>query len=220
MLNYLSKVKISPNILLISVIFILGFLFIINNNPKAYNECFSNKYQCPNILIQKDNKIYLYNSKEVKVPGVNPIVFNNLDDYIEYTKWQRSQNIKCPILFLQHTYDTQGKSVYKARPDPLDLQGGLNQNAPIDSAIDKKITKLRDASRNDPPYNKNLYPGFDPDNQYIGEDTPLDKMYHMNMEGKSPNPMDSNWGGGNFTQSLIDQGYYKDNLVTRPNMKS
>ena len=25
--------------------------------------------------------------------------------------------------------------------------------------------------------------------------------------------MDSNWGGGNFTQSLIDQGYYKQDEV-------
>jgi hypothetical protein len=29
----------------------------------------------------------------------------------------------------------------------------------------------------------------------------------------SPNPMDHNWGGAEFTQSLIDQGYYKDNEV-------
>ena len=30
----------------------------------------------------------------------------------------------------------------------------------------------------------------------------------------SPNPMDENWGGAAFTQSLIDKGYYKDNEVS------
>ncbi len=30
----------------------------------------------------------------------------------------------------------------------------------------------------------------------------------------SPNPMDSNWGGGQYTQSLVDQGYYADNEVS------
>ena len=38
-------------------------------------------------------------------------------------------------------------------------------------------TKLLDSNRND-PYNENAYPGFDPDNQYIGITSPLDKMYH------------------------------------------
>jgi hypothetical protein len=52
---------------------------------------------------KKDNKFYLYNSKVVKVPGVNPVVFNNLEDYVEFIEWQRSQNINCPVLFLQQT---------------------------------------------------------------------------------------------------------------------
>ena len=29
----------------------------------------------------------------------------------------------------------------------------------------------------------------------------------------SPDAMDSNWGGAQYTQSLIDKGYYKDNNV-------
>ena len=154
----------------------------------------------------------LHNSKLAKIPGVNPIRFNNLEDYIEYTNWQRSQGIKCPILFLQHTYDAQGESVYKVRPSPTDLQGGLSSDAPIDQSS-KKVTKLVDAARNDPPYNKNSYPGFDPQNQYVGLTTPLDKLFHENQQDKSPNPMDPNWGGGNYTQALIDKGYYKEDEV-------
>ena len=219
MLKYLSKVKFTPFTIFILLVFILGLIFVITNEPKPYNEGFGNKnYKCPNILIQKDNVIYLFNSNQVKVPGVNPIRFNNLEDYVEYINWQRNQGIECPILFLQRTFDAQGKSIYKVRPSPLNLQGGLDVNAPIDSYQKKDIVKLRDASRNDPPYNQNLYPGFDPDNQYIGENTPLDKLYHQNIDGKSPNPMDSNWGGGNFTQSLVDQGYYEKDVVTKPIM--
>jgi hypothetical protein len=31
--------------------------------------------------------------------------------------------------------------------------------------------------------------------------------------GKSANPMDPNWGGQDFTQTLVDTGFYKDNEV-------
>jgi hypothetical protein len=29
----------------------------------------------------------------------------------------------------------------------------------------------------------------------------------------SPNPMDPNWGGADYTQNLVDKGYYKENEV-------
>jgi hypothetical protein len=29
----------------------------------------------------------------------------------------------------------------------------------------------------------------------------------------SPNPMDPNWGGADYTQSLVDKGYYVDNEI-------
>jgi hypothetical protein len=47
-----------------------------------------------------------------------------------------------------------------------------------------------------------------------GEFTP-DMMldYITQSTGQSPNPMDTNWGGSDFTQALIDAGYYKDNSV-------
>ena len=70
-------------------------------------------------------------------------------------------------------------------------------------------TLLLDSTRNNPPYNKNQYPGFDPLNQYIGLDTPLDKMFHDNTNIISANPMDSNWGGKDYTNSLIEQGEYE-----------
>ena len=198
---------------IILLIFLFGLLFVTTNKPIPYYELFSNndKNQCPDILIQKEKFVYLYNSKMAEIPGINPVKFNNLEEYIEFTKWQRSQNIQCPVLFLQHSYDAQGNAVYKNRPSPLDLQGGLPPSPPL-NAVEAPKSKLIDANHGDPPFNKNSYPGFDPKNQYIGLDTPLDKIYHQNNE-ISPNPMDANWGGGQYTQSLIDKGYYKDNEV-------
>jgi hypothetical protein len=84
--------------------------------------------QCPDLLIQKGVQIYLYNTRVAKIPGVNPIIFANLEDYTEYIDWQHSQGIRCPVLFLQHSYDTQGQSTYRVRPSPFDLQGGLPPN--------------------------------------------------------------------------------------------
>jgi hypothetical protein len=64
-------------------------------------------------------------------------------------------------------------------------------------------------------YNKNSYPAFDANNQDIGLDTPLDKMFHENESSVSPNPMDTNWGGPEFTDQLIQKGFYKDNEVSK-----
>ena len=59
---------------------------------------------------------------------VNPVVFNDLEDYVEFLNWQKSQGIICPILFLQRSYNAQGKEEYKIRPSPFDKQGGLNSD--------------------------------------------------------------------------------------------
>ena len=81
--------------------------------------------RCPTILVQKDKAFFLYNPSVAEVPGVNPIQFSNLEEYVEFMEWQRSQGIHCPVLYLQNSYDTQGNSVYKIRPSVTDLQGGL-----------------------------------------------------------------------------------------------
>jgi hypothetical protein len=39
--------------------------------------------------------------------------------------------------------------------------------------------------------------------------------YITQSTGLSPNPMDSNWGGADFTQTLIDKGYFADSEVKR-----
>lgn len=207
-------------IISILIVFILGLYFTCNYSSKDIIEGFDvSKNSCPNILIQKGKELYLHNSRMAKIPGVNPIKFENLEEYVEFLDWQRSQNIKCPVLFLQHSYDAQGKPIYKFRPSPTDLQGGLPpvltygsdaQAIPL-SAQRPPQTKLVDASRDDPPYNTNSYPGYDPINLYQGEYTPLDKMFHeQETTGTaSTNPMDVNWGGVSFSETAVKQGLYK-----------
>ena len=139
-------------------------------------------------------------------------MFDNLNEYVDFTKWQRSQGIRCPVLFLQHSYNAQGRSVYKARPSPTELQGGLEEGKLTENRTLAPQTLLLNATRNNPPYNNDQFPGYDPDNQYIGLSTPLDKITNEG-EGISPNPMDTNWGGDKYTNALIKQGYYKENEV-------
>jgi len=202
---------------IIIIIFVLGLYYITcqNNIYESFKSGTNLPYRCANILIQKGSEYYLYNSKIAKVPGVNPLRFNHLDDYVEFTTWQRSQGIRCPILYVQESYDAQGNPEYKARPSPLNMQGGL-QNMPLGSQP-ADVSKLTDAGRDDPPYNKNSFPAFDAENQDIGLYTPLDKMYHETNNQVSPNPMDTTWGGSEYTQELVDAGYYEEDEVTQNN---
>ena len=195
---------------IIIAVFLLGLYFMCRPDLTEGFDNSSTGYRCPNVLIQKGTHFYLYNSKLSNVPGVNPITFDNLDDYTEFMDWQRSQGIRCPVLYLQESYDAQGNAVYNARPSPDNLMGGLPPVGPGS----QPITKLFDAGREDPPYNQNSYPAYDQQDQYIGLNTPLDQMYHETGSKVSPNPMDANWGGQAYTKKLVDDGYYKDDEVS------
>jgi hypothetical protein len=214
------------------VVFLIGLYFYAKNADPKYAEGLTNNttsgQRCPNLLIQKGSRFYLYNSKLAKVPGVNPIEFDNLEDYTEFLDWQKSQNIRCPVLYLQETYDAQGNPVYKARPSVSEPQAGLPPSIASSSGdiiMESSLgdanslaypdpSLLVDATRNDPPYNYNSYPAYDQTDYYIGKTTPLDAM-NVYEENKniSPDPMNPNWGGSSYTEELVDKGYYKDNEV-------
>jgi hypothetical protein len=227
-------------LIVIAIVFLLGLYFITQSNKVETFTSADIKIaeNCSDVLIQKGAELFLYNSKRLDVPGVNPIKFANLEEYVEFTEWQRSQGILCPVLFLQHAYDAQNNDVYKARLSPTDLRGGvpdLSMNPrimpapssyPVQGAGAPPIyrdpknaagieSQLIDATRDGKPYNQNDYPGFDAHDLYIGLTTPLDKLFNEPLEKISANPMDTNWGGAEFTQSLVDTGYYKDNEVSR-----
>ena len=215
------------------IVFFIGLYFYAKNARSGSFEGLTNNTinlkRCPDLLIQKGSSFYLYNSKLAQVPGVNPIEFNNLEDYTEFLNWQRSQGIKCPVLYLQQTYDAQGNPVYKVRPSVSEPQGGLPPSIASsegniipesslgypDSLAYPNPTLLVDATRNDPPYNTGGYPAYDQSSYYVGTTTPLDQM-NINQEHAkvSPDPMNDNWGGAAYTQSLVDKGYYKENEVS------
>jgi hypothetical protein len=198
-------------LIFIIVCFLLGIYFIINfdkrNNTNNILEGFiqsSDKkgFKCPNVLVQKGVKYYLYNSKLDSVPGVNPIQFDNLEDYVEFMDWQRSQGIRCPILYLQQSYNAQGQATYKIRPDPLDLQGGLPPAPPTTSSNSSTsyYTNSPMSSSNTTNINDNNV-------------TNITQQEAENMT-YSPNAMDDNWGGKQYTENLIQAGVYADNNVS------
>lgn len=182
-------------------IFLIGLLFCSSYKHSDVVENFENQDQCPNVLVQRGDKLMLLNTKKGKVPGINPIYFNNLEEYTEFVQWQQAMKIKCPILYFQQTYTTQGEKGFRMLPDPVEKQAGL----PISHVAQRQ--PLYDAGHDDPPYNKNSYPGADPEDQNIGVYTPLDKIYHSSKI-PSDSAMDSNWGGVATTMQSIDQGVY------------
>ena len=121
----------------IVVCVVAAIFFMVKTNGKEGFKKMTGKPSCPNILVQKGNKIYLYNNRLAEVPGVNPIVFNNLEEYTEFIDWQRSQGIRCPVLYLQEVIDASGKRVCKVRPCTLEPQGGL---PPSNSTIEGQGT--------------------------------------------------------------------------------
>jgi hypothetical protein len=219
---------------LLIVLFLIGLYFYAKGTDLTYtlSEGFKpqegNGVRCPNLLIQKGSRFYLYNSKLAEVPGVNPVEFNNLEDYSEFLDWQRSQNIRCPVLYLQETYDAQGNKVYKTRPSVFEPQAGLPPSIASSSGdmiLESNLgtpdvpaypnpTLLVDATRNDPPYNTNSYPAYDQTDYYIGTTTPLDMMdVAAEQAPVSADPMHTNWGGASYTEKLVADGYYKENEV-------
>jgi len=210
----------------ILAMFVVGLLFTMTHTSKSVREAFegnpdsdsgsgsgfgsnSNKNRCPNILIQKGAELYLHNSRLSNVPGVNPLKFNNLEEYVEFTDWQRGQGIRCPILYLQHSFDAQGKPVYKIRPSPLNLQGGLPPVAASGAVAASANANFIDHAAK-PPVNAGSYPAFDPMEPNAGSA----KGQTRKLKGLSANPMDPNWGGDSYTQSLIDAGKYAGDEVS------
>lgn len=208
--------------------FIVGILYYIK---PAFREALANSNEteielpydnCPNMLLEKDGKYYLFNKNKPYQEGTNPIVFTNLEDYSGFVQRENARGNKCPILFLQQSYNPQGEREYKIRPSPTDLQGGApvmpvnktDKNTYLN--MFKGTELLVDANQSNKPYNVNSFPAFDPMDQDVGDKTPLDLMDQIQWtKDKSPNPEDPNWGGNDYTKSLIESGYYRDNTVLR-----
>tara|TARA_B100000927_G_C16414552_1_gene448724 strand:- start:290 stop:1027 length:738 start_codon:yes stop_codon:yes gene_type:complete len=210
-------------------IFIVGILALLNNkeipgsrpnenDPELEN--FYNTPDCPNMLIKEGNKLLLLNTNKQREPGVNPKIFNNLDEYIKHLEVERVSGKKCPILFLQKEINTQGEEEYRIRPGPFDMEGGMQLSNGLYRSLERdggNIVPL-DANR-DGEYNKNQFPGFDGHNLHMGQYTTIDKVHDSTINGLySDNPMDSNWGGYFHTKAAVEAGKYKDREVVKPRL--
>ncbi len=209
----------------ILLVFVFGIVFIVNNHySKKSIETMENMGElsnkdkiaafnelCPNILIRKGKQLHLLNTRKAQIPGVNPIKFDNLEEYAEFVQYQKKMKVKCPILYYQETYNTQNSKGLRLLNDPLNPNGGLDSNMDIPKVEPVMRTapmvELTDAHNENPPFNKNNFSGFDDQDQYIGVNTELDKI--RDKGEKSANPMAPNWGGHAYTQEKIDDGTYE-----------
>ena len=233
----MNVIKILFQLFLI-IVFLAGIYVIItfdNLNKKTETLINNNRNddennQCHDLLIQKGNKILLYNTKQQTTDGINPISFNSLDDYKQFVEVQQSKNIHCPVLFLKREYDIQGKEIYRNKP----IQPNIDINKPehainvalnnsngllfnptnytnyeptkipdFKENIDRKPIPVLDATRVSKVYNVNNYPSFDPYGLYVGKYTVIDKIHDSTQEAKiSTNAMDTNWGGMRYSGNV------------------
>lgn len=170
--------------------FILLFLcasisiYILSSLTK-HSEGFMQRRSCPNLLIKKDDKLLLHFRD-----GKQPVQFNNLDEYTDFIAWQRSQNIRCPILYLEPVLDAQGKKSYNVSDNPYH-----DDRHPITLLESKDIPKA-----------------FDPIAFSSGFFSILDKMF-VSRDAVSSNPMDPQWGGQHVTKDAIQSGKYEGSYV-------
>ena len=200
----LYNIYMNIKITIIIIGFIAGIIFCMTYNNKDLYEGFSNieNENCPNILLREGEKIKLLNTKQPRVPGINPIEFNSLDEYAEYYDFQKKNNINCPVLYFQETYDTQDKKGWRLLMNPFDPQGGMSSHPKDNTGVPK--VQLTDANDDRPPYNQNQYSSFDPQDQYIGVKTPLDEKEFPE------DPMSSTWKGHEYTHNTLMSGKFKD----------
>ena len=183
----------------IIVVFLAGIYASLTYGTKLFSESFQPR--CPDVLVQRGSELWLKNSKLAEIPGVNPVVFHNLEEYTRFVEWQHSQHIDCPVLFLQQSFDAQNESVYAVKPAPELL-------------IDTTRGNLVDATRGNPPYNQNTYPAMDTHNQALGQKTVLDVYGEVGeTQNLSANPMDPNWGGAEYSIAAVNAGNYAGDEV-------
>jgi hypothetical protein len=219
--------KSNPILLLFLIAVFISGLYVYATKgleqyfTKSTIETMNNSDTCPTLLIKEGNVLLLFDPKQPQT-DTNPIPFYNLEEYINYLEIQRKKGIQCPILFLQKENDTQGNDVYRIRPSPTDLQGGLPYSPQLINNIAQQMKNplpIMDANREIAPYNQGNYAGFDPLGLFVGQYTEIDKIHDStSQQPQSPNPADTNWGGVQYTQAKIDQGVYDENNVVPPHL--
>lgn len=195
-------------LIFITFVFIYYHVFMFNSQlltvkEKKIIEQFKlvNNETCENILVREGDLLYLKNTKEPEIPGVNPKIFANYAEYKKYLRYKMSKGKRCPILVIQKIETTQGDTSEK-----VFAEDSKTHTMPGLPFINNEVEIERDLVSASLETNPNSYPGSDPTRFDNGVYTPLDKMFHS-KDSKSPNPMDTNWGGTTFSDEEIKSGH-------------
>lgn len=181
----------------------IGFLYYLNPLPLFQTEQImldpmtDMLPQCPNLLRQEGTSIVLYDLNQ-PASVLNPAIFTSLDEYAQFVKEQEAKGVKCPVLELQKG-----------------IVGSSLSDAPIAPPISTDLEGKR-------IFNQGDYPPFDPFNDVVYGEMNNNENMENPEDGMSDNPMDTNWGGVQYSAQTLASGKYDGDMVTRPlyyNMK-
>jgi hypothetical protein len=140
---------------------------------------------CPTLLIKRGNKVMLFNKNMPEVVGENPIFFDNLEQYILYSKKQKElYNQNCPVLFLQEEVNAQGEEIYKLRQtentnvDPLMLSSVEDYFKNHSNVVPKFKPPSGPTAFNGPPPNSSI--------SLSNFGASIDDMKEMEMQKQQP----------------------------------
>lgn len=191
------------------------------------------------ILVKKGPTFIIYDTPNGNTPTNTPLIFENATQYRIYVDKLKKQGIRCPELFIQETIDTQGNTTYTIKIDPFNpknvdykytciegltsQESNKNHTSPYDrkiymdnlaSNIANSLSVNQIKSINKLELTKSVLE-LDPPPKCT--ETP-DDILPLVKDGKTADPMTNNWGGIVFSQKLIDEGLYKGNEVTKPDI--
>lgn len=184
----------------------------IETQRKLYNQ------NCPVLFLQEEVNTQgndVYRMREMSPDGnVDPLLLGSIQDYF-LSKTNVTPKFGPPL----------GPQAFNQPPTNNGISLG-NYGLPLEHTQEKlsqhpPLVKYSDANRSNPPFNQGVY-GFDPSNQYTGKFTILDEIHNStktkNSDGLSSNPMDTNWGGVQFTAEEVASGMYEENNVQPPTL--
>ena len=88
---------------IILIFLLIFFIYILRKRENFQN------YECPNSIVRLSDKVLVYynsnnTSNNIKnIIGINPIIFESLEEYKKYINYQNERGMNCPILNVNHT---------------------------------------------------------------------------------------------------------------------
>jgi hypothetical protein len=171
-----SKMLVLFQIFLI-LVFIAGIYVIIEFYAKKKREGIEMNIECSNLLIKKGETVLLYNTEKPRQEGMNPIVFANLDDYVQYLDMQRSSGQKCPVLFLKEESSPENPEVTNysitVPPSAADLFEHQVTSHPVTEIMVPDVPVLEP-----PPMHESMRIGHDTVSSTVHPQIPTSAMMH------------------------------------------